>query len=217
MGESRDVFHRPFIPAVEMFAGKGMSMVERLGIETVCETLRSVRLRALVRYWDEKRCDRPMPARDEIDPIEIPRLLPVALIADATPAGPRIRLLGSETTNAYGREIAGQLIEDVELGEFTPFWRDAFALVTQSEGPASAAGMFRTSTELCSVEIALTPLADDGTSLSHIFGGLVIRPLARGVMRSNGTRSHTSGSPAIRTFGAPTYAASRRDRPTAGR
>jgi hypothetical protein len=151
MGESRDFFHRTFIPAVEIFVGEGMAMAEALRIDTVCEMLRSVRLRSLVRYWDEKRGDRSMPARREIDPTEIPRLLPIALIADSPPAGPRIRLLGSETTNAYGREIAGQLIEDVEFGEFTPSWRDAFARVRRSEGPASASGMFRTSTETCNV------------------------------------------------------------------
>jgi hypothetical protein len=217
MGESRDIFHRAFIPAVEIFAGEGMSMVEALRIETVCEMLRSVRLRSLVRYWEEKRRDRSMPARGEIDPTEIPHLLPIALMADSTPAGPRIRLLGSETTNAYGREIAGQLIDDVEFGEFTPSWRDAFARVRRSAGPASASGMFRASTETCSVEIVLTPLADHGTSLSHIFGGLVIRPVGRGVVRSNGTRAYISGSPAIRTFSAQTYAASSRDRPGNGR
>ena len=187
-----EVFRRQALPAVGMFACKGMFLVEPLRMEMVSEKLRSARLRALVRYWNEKRQNRPMPARDEIDPIEIPNLLPIALIADTTGAEPRIRLLGSETTNAYGREMSGQLIGEVEFGEFTQFWREAFSLVRQSGAPVSAAGTFRSPTELCSVEVALMPLAHDGLSLSHIFGGLVIRPLARGVVRSNGTQSYIS-------------------------
>ncbi|MDB5396182.1 MAG: hypothetical protein JWM91_3688 [Rhodospirillales bacterium] len=167
-------------------------MVEPLRMETAGETLRSARLRALLRYWNEKRQDRPMPARGQIDPIEIPRLLPVALMAEMTTAGPRIRLLGSETTNAYGHEMRGQLIHEIEFGEFTPFWREAFALVVQSAAPTLAAGTFRKATELCSVEIALMPLADEDRSLSYIFGGVSIRPLARGIARPNGTSIFTS-------------------------
>lgn len=167
-------------------------MVEPLRVEPVGEAVRSNRLRALLRYWSEKRQDRPMPPRGEIDPIEIPRLLPIILVADATAAGPCMRLLGSETTNAYGRELRGQLISEIAFGEFTPFWLEAFALVARSAAPATATGTFRKATELCSVEIVLMPLADDGISLSHIFGGVVIRLLARGVVGSQGTPIYTS-------------------------
>lgn len=166
-------------------------MIEPLRVETGGETILSSRLRALHRYWNEKRGKRSMPSRSEIDPIEIPRLLPIVLIAEITPAGARMRLLGSETTSAYGRELRGQPIGEIEFGEFTQFWRDAFALVLQSATPALASGRFRTSAGTYSIEIALMPLAREDKTLSHIFGGMVIKPVTHeGAIRSNGTPSY---------------------------
>ena len=75
--------------------------------EPIAETLRSARLAALIRYWAEKSGGRAMPFRQQIEPTEIPRLLPITLLADVTPSGATMRLLGSEATNAYGKEIRG--------------------------------------------------------------------------------------------------------------
>ena len=45
-------------------------------------TITDARLRALYEYWMEKRGDRAMPARADIDPTEIPDLLPIVGLAD---------------------------------------------------------------------------------------------------------------------------------------
>jgi len=116
-----------------------------------------------------------MPARRHIDPIEIPRLLPIALLSDATASGYRMRLLGTEATAAYGRETRGKLIDDFEFGEFTEEWRKAFRRVTVSMQPVFATGRFRKAKLDCSVATVLLPLSDDGLSVSEIFGGLLIK------------------------------------------
>jgi hypothetical protein len=134
-------------------------------------------LRALFRYWNEKRGDLPMPQRAQIDPIEIARLLPVVVMADAAPTGARIRLIGTEATVGYGQEMRGRLVDEMDFGEFTPFWQEAFALVAASAGPAFAAGTFTKGNQHCCVEIALMPLSEDGLRVSQIFGGLLIAPV----------------------------------------
>jgi hypothetical protein len=154
-------------------------------IGIVNETLRSRRLRALVRYWNEKRGKRDMPCRAEIDPIEIAGLLPIALIADTRDGPARIRLIGSETTDAYGRELRGLTIDQIEFGDFTPRWREAFGQVIASTAPVAAAGTFRAPPELRSVEVALMPMAGDDGVPAFIFGGMVIRQIARGIVRSS--------------------------------
>ncbi len=158
-------------------------MAEEPRIETVGAMLVSSRLRALLRYWNEKRGERAMPARGDIDPVEIPRLLPVTLIADAASGQSCIRLLGSETTNAYGRELRGLPVDDVEFGDFTPRWRDAFVRVAATMAPVATAGTFHNAAGPCEVELVLMPLAAGGGSIIEIFGGLVIRPVS-GAVRS---------------------------------
>ena len=161
-------------------------MSELNPVGPVTETIRSARLRALLRYWAEKSVGLAIPYRRQIEPTEIPSILPIVLLADLTPAGVRMRLLGTEATNAYGRETRNCLVSDIQLGEFTVSWQNAFLRVVQSAGPACASGTYLRGIELCRVETVLTPLTQDGSSISQIFGGLLIRPVARDGMIGRG-------------------------------
>jgi len=119
-----------------------------------------------------------MPPRQQIDPIEIPRLLSIVLIADVTNAGATMRLLGADATAAYGKQVRGRRIDELDLGEFLPVWLDAFAIAIRSGDPAFGRGRFYSGRERRQAETVLLPLSDNGTSISHIFGGLVIGPVA---------------------------------------
>jgi hypothetical protein len=156
-----------------------------------CEDVKNQRLQGILRYWNELRGERAMPSLRQIDPIEIPKLLPIVLLADVTSVATRMRLLGTDATNAYGRETRGTDIEDLALGEFSPLWLKAFALVIETGRPASASGAFRSGLELLDVETLLTPLSEDGEVITHIFGGLLIRPAP--CMAITGPRSMLSG------------------------
>ena len=145
--------------------------------EPTADAVLSARLRALLRYWEEKSAGRAMPFRHQIEPTEIPRLLPIALLADVTPAGTRMRLLGSEATAAYGKETRGLGVAEIQFGDFTVPWLDAFFRVIQSGKPACAAGTYRRGNELCRIETLLMPLTENGLSVSQVFGGLLIRPI----------------------------------------
>ena len=103
-----------------------------------------------------------MPSRPQIEPIEIPGILPIVRLAEVPPAVARMRLLGSEATNAYGREIRDCLIADIQLSEFTVIWQNSFLRLIQPASPFFTTGMYRWGRELCRVETVLTPLSDDG-------------------------------------------------------
>ncbi len=162
--------------------------------EPTAETVRSARLQALLRYWTDKSAGGAMPFRRQIEPTEIPRLLPIALLAQVTASGATMRLLGSEATNAYGKETRGLGVADIQFGEFTVWWLDAFFRVIQSAKPAFAAGAYRRGTVLCRIETVLMPLTEDGLSVSQVFGGLLIRPVLN---------SGTVGQDRIRDFSKP--------------
>ena len=120
-----------------------------------------------------------MPAATDLDPLEIPRLLPVSLIAEMTHFGPRMRLLGSESTAAYGAEVRGKLVSEIDFGKFTSAWREAFEFVLSAKAPAAAGGGFEAARGAQVVELVLLPLSTDGVTIDRIFGGLVLCPEPR--------------------------------------
>jgi hypothetical protein len=152
-------------------------MSDREPVEFVSKSAQGSRLAALVRYWREKCGGRPAPSRADIDPLEIPRLLSIVLIADLGSAGGHLRLLGSETTNALGGEMRGRPIGDLPLGEFTETWRRAFTDALASLEPTAAGGTFTRQGVANRVEAVLMPLTGESGAVEQIFGGLVIKPI----------------------------------------
>lgn len=61
-------------------------------------------------YWDARRGDRPRPSRADIDPLDIPDLLPFVTLVDVHRASPRFvyRLVGTEAARLFGRDLTGQ-------------------------------------------------------------------------------------------------------------
>jgi len=71
-------------------------------------------LSSLWRYWDAKRGHRRMPQRREIEPAEIPRLLPhLQLVERVEDKGYRHRLTGSAVAQGYGFDATGKFTQDV--------------------------------------------------------------------------------------------------------
>ncbi len=143
------------------------------------QTVQNIRLNAVVRYWNQRRGDNIMPSRIQIDPVDIPRLLPIVFIAEVIGNDVRLRLVGSETTAAYGTEMRGRSIREIELGAFTPAWIEAFDRVIGDPAPSFVSGFFTAGLQNFRIETALLPLSDGSGNLSHIFGGAVIKPVSR--------------------------------------
>jgi hypothetical protein len=72
-------------------------------------------LSALWAYWQGKRGGRAMPCRRDIDPTEIPRLLPHLQLVEFLEAEDRFRyrLSGTAIAAAYGRELTGRFVDEV--------------------------------------------------------------------------------------------------------
>jgi hypothetical protein len=62
----------------------------------------------LYRYWLSKRNGRIMPARRDIDPVEIPTLLPFLSIVKKADGEFRYRLMGTGVVQALGRDLTGK-------------------------------------------------------------------------------------------------------------
>ncbi len=62
----------------------------------------------LYRYWDTKRGSQSMPSREDIDPIDIPRLIPFIALIEADHGRYRWRLVGTGIVADIGRDLTGQ-------------------------------------------------------------------------------------------------------------
>ena len=75
------------------------------------------RLQEAFEYWRGKAAGRPMPCRADIDPTEIPRLLPHVMLVDVLDGGRyRYRLIGTENASAHGFEATGRYLDEVLPG-----------------------------------------------------------------------------------------------------
>jgi hypothetical protein len=75
------------------------------------------RLEQAYRYWVQKAAGRAMPSRADIDPVDIPKLLPDVMLVERFPDGRyRYRLIGTENTRAHGMNATGRFLDEVLPG-----------------------------------------------------------------------------------------------------
>lgn len=128
----------------------------------------------LYRYWLERCAGRPMPARMDVDPVDLPRrLLPHLFLVDVEeePRRYRYRLVGSELTAAMGRELTGRYVDEM------PYLFRKFALPAYAEVMAARAPIYR---EINAFEALqrirykrlLLPLSDDGARINMVMGAI---------------------------------------------
>jgi hypothetical protein len=75
------------------------------------------RLLQLHAYWRHKATGRPMPCRADLDPIEIPQLLPHVMLVDVLRSSRyRYRLIGTENAREHGINATGCYLDEVLPG-----------------------------------------------------------------------------------------------------
>ena len=160
-----------------------------------------------------------MPRRVDIDPIDIPKLLPDLMLVDVLPAGRyRYRLIGTENAEAHGVHATGRYLDEVLPG---------------TEYKAHVLGLYNECMDACrplyseclflsphhrrperQTKVLFLPLSEDGTKVNQV---LVFRCSSISTMRPARGISSTPG----RSKRSPTFcsdtAAVNRNRPSPGR
>jgi len=79
-------------------------------------------------YWRACAHSRSMPSRFDIDPVDIPHLLPGLSLLDAGEELEtlRYRLAGTRVREIYGTEITGRSVFDGALQHKRDYWRSAY-------------------------------------------------------------------------------------------
>jgi hypothetical protein len=134
---------------------------------------------ALHRYWDGKRGGRLMPARRDLDPSEIVKLLPHIYMLDVErdPLRFRYRLIGTAICTFLGRDYTGRIVDAATYGEGESLNRllELFTAVVETRGPVAYKGniWYVSGREWRQVEALLMPLSRDGATVDIIFAGYV--------------------------------------------
>lgn len=137
--------------------------------------IESTALQELYAYWDGKRAKRAMPSRSDIDPLEIPLLLPNLLICDVEPESERfkVRLVGTKIVEFYGADYTGQYLDDLDLGDRRHAVLKAYRDCIRSKQPSVKSHMFWNIRGLhFQVERIILPLSDDQVRVNKILAGI---------------------------------------------
>ena len=131
---------------------------------------------AFYRYWDGKRRGRAMPARADIDPLEMKDWLKGTALVDVTrdPSAPngyalRYRLVGTRPTLLRGQNVTGMRVDIAYFGASLEAALENYRLVIEGKTPVydwdrtpSADGFAREG------ETLLLPLSSDGENVDMV-------------------------------------------------
>lgn len=78
--------------------------------------IKDERMASIYQYWLDIKGDKLMPARRDINPSEIPTLLPhITLVRIEESGRYKLSLVGSENVKAYGAEVTGKYLDEIPL------------------------------------------------------------------------------------------------------
>jgi len=128
------------------------------------------RLRQVYDYWQQKRGTRAMPARRDIEPMELKAVLPQLILVDVE-EGPRFRyrLFGTAVVEAFGSDPTGKYIDEVMVGAYKAFLLGLYNDMLASKKPIYSTSIYGTKrdTKLWTQRLML-PLSSDGQAVDKV-------------------------------------------------
>lgn len=134
-------------------------------------------------YWLVRRGDRIAMSRADLDPVEIPRLLPNLILSDVGDGGRtiRYRLVGTEIVTAHGYDYTGKTIEELTTGSTVSFTQTLYGIIVGQGVPVYSEGNFRwAGKEHRWTRRLHLPLSRDGQTIDMVLAGQVFEERAPG-------------------------------------
>jgi hypothetical protein len=122
-------------------------------------------------YWEGIRGSRAMPRRGDIDPAEIPRLLPFVMLVDVleNPLDFRFRLVGTEIDAITAVNLRGQRFsESRHLSSGSNVWSDYLSVATTHQPLMGKVDYVGADRYVRAIRHCLMPLSDDGERVNMI-------------------------------------------------
>lgn len=130
------------------------------------------RLADLYAYWNSRRGPRFAPRRTDIDPTDIPKLLPYLLLTDVLP-GPRYRyrLVGTEVERVFGTAMTGRCIDELMHGEYFKFIDGLYRKLVEERVPVYSENAY--SNDAFRTQRLMLPLSENGETVDMVLSGQV--------------------------------------------
>jgi hypothetical protein len=127
--------------------------------------------RELYDYWHQTAGKRRLPARSDLDPFSVPKLLPcIGLIEiGAGLSEARFRLAGTKLRDVYGEEVTGKRLDSVFAGASADYWQRVHSRVVERAAPSC--GVVRGPSEGRDHILLFwmrLPLSQDGSNVDRI-------------------------------------------------
>ena len=131
----------------------------------------------LHQYWDAKRGQSAVLAKQSIDPVELRDILPHLFMIEAngTPPRFRIRLVGTGVTRLIGRDSTGRYVDEVVGEEKRQAAIAPYSAVITEGRPIAKRGplVWLDSRNWIETEVLLLPVTRSGTGVDFILGATV--------------------------------------------
>jgi len=137
-------------------------------------------LAELYAYWEQRRGERIAPARRDIDPIDIPHLLPHIALTEIVSEGEgqkprfRYRLAGTQIEKRFGCSLTNRFLDELKQGSYLEFIEGLYTRLIDEKVPVYSENSFEAdnATTLLAKRLML-PLSDDGDTVNMVLAGLV--------------------------------------------
>jgi hypothetical protein len=131
----------------------------------------------LYAYWDRKRAGRSMPARADIQPVEIAALMPQVFIVDVGGDGRLVyRLFGTALVALFGREMTGRPVAEGLEVDAAEEARNRYRTVIRDRKPLFHVARLREPrNDFTEVERLILPLSPNDVRVDMVIGIVVPR------------------------------------------
>lgn len=140
------------------------------------EDVQEAQLRDLFEYWDDKRGDRVMPRRSEVDPAEIPALLPHIMLVDTAAALKdfRYRLFGTSVCQGFGYDRTGMRFGELpQIENYDIVYSGYWETYAQAKPHYFPGRIVSEQQDYISYSRLTLPLSEGGDKVDMILGGVV--------------------------------------------
>jgi hypothetical protein len=134
-------------------------------------------LRRLYDYWNEKRGERSMPSRADIDPVDMRFILGSVLLADVLRAPLRfyVRLHGTELVRRSGYELSGKMLDELPQPQFRALTHRSWAKSVETRAPFHAIRDRILDGRNARYEVLILPLSRTGDEVDMVLVGIRYR------------------------------------------
>lgn len=149
-------------------------------IPALPEEIQDTRLQRLAAYWDSRRTGRAMPARADIDPLDMPYILGNLALVEIERGGPqlgfRFRLFGVNLVQDMGFDPTGETLDRYRRPEMREILMASYTEAAETGRPfRRRRHRFVMDDRLFENESLLLPLGADGRTADMLLVAVILR------------------------------------------